>query len=86
MIKEYTKKPIKVKAMKLEQTKESVLEAFSFMNLGEPFSAELFLEGEGLNVNTSNGAVYALWGDYIIKGSDFYPCKEDEFKRIYEEA
>lgn len=42
----------------------------------------------GIYINTLEGKMYAVHGDYIIKGvnGEFYPCKADIFLKTYEPA
>ena len=41
-----------------------------------------------IEIQTLEGTMCAYPGDYIIKGvnGEFYPCKEDVFKKTYEEV
>lgn len=41
-----------------------------------------------LSINTLEGEMKAAIGDYIIKGvnGEFYPCKEEIFKKTYDLA
>ena len=53
------------------------------------FLACLSAEGEWAwvcTINTLEGPMIATEGDYIIRGlrGEFYPCKEDVFKKKYE--
>lgn len=45
-------------------------------------------QGESLLIDTLEGTMVAMPGDYIIKGvkGEFYSCKPDIFKLTYEEA
>lgn len=41
-----------------------------------------------ITIDTLEGRMYAIVGDYIIKGvrGEFYPCKPDIFEATYEET
>jgi hypothetical protein len=94
-MKTYRKKPVEIKAVKLENTEESILEAISFLGFGilaSEQAKELVLEtarhNEGIYIVTLEGRMKADFGDYIIKGvkNEFYPCKPDVFEMTYEEV
>lgn len=78
--KTYVKKPIPVEA--IQWTGENKKEIENFCGEAAWFSSD-----EELGILTLEGMMIATKGDYIIKGVDgeFYPCKEDIFKKTYEE-
>lgn len=47
---------------------------------------EFFDVPEKLTIHTIEGPIYAIPGDYIIKGvnGELYPCKPDIFEKTYE--
>lgn len=47
-----------------------------------------FIVGEGLAIDTLEGQMSGVPGDWIIKGvkGEFYPCKPDIFDATYEVA
>lgn len=80
MIKKYIKNPIPIDALQWDGDNEK--EVLDFV--GE--SAEI--RGGSLYIKTLEGAMLAPVGSYIIKGvnGEFYPCREDIFKKTYEEV
>jgi hypothetical protein len=80
-IKEYIKKPVKIKALQwtgknADEIHKFCLDCYANSRLGI------------LMVNTLEGPMRASEGDFIIKGikGEFYPCKPDIFKVTYEEV
>ena len=97
MSNKYRKKPVIVDAIQWNgNTNKAEVEAF----VGRSLIAELEIDtayevGMGppifsLLIETKEGAMKALKGDYIIKEAfptgdrDFYPCKPDIFEATYE--
>ncbi|MFM0675558.1 hypothetical protein [Streptococcus suis] len=90
----YRKKPIEIEAVKLEDNKQSIINAIEFVYnvgmetsvLGTDFEINKVRLDGGLVINTLEGNMLASFGDYIIKGiaGEFYPCKPDIFKETYE--
>jgi hypothetical protein len=80
MTKKYVKKPIPVEAIQWDGNNEDEVVNF----IGEP--AEI--RGGSLYIKTLEGDMLAPIGSYIIKGvnGEFYPCREDIFKKTYEEV
>ncbi len=83
MICKYRKRPVIVEAVQWDGTNnEEVLKlcpkAFILHNNLIAY----------MRIPTLEGVMYALVGDYIIKGikGEFYPCKSDIFKETYEEV
>lgn len=75
----YRKKPVVIEAIQWTGNNELDIEAF--INSGKYHWTET-----GLIIDTFEGKMLALFGDYIIKGiqGEFYPCKPDIFEQTYE--
>ena len=82
MSKKYRKKPIVIEAM--QYTYDNAFEVFSWMSAGNTL-AQTWEHGR-LAIPTLEGTMYAMPGDWIIKGiqGEFYPCKPDIFAATYE--
>lgn len=89
----YRKKPIVVEAVKLENNRDSIVNAIEFVyNIGMESSLigmsatvqQIEQEG-GFIIKTLEGDMKVCFGDYIIKGvnEEFYPCKSDIFEKTY---
>lgn len=83
----YKKKPVIVEAIQFEDTAERICELSEFMG------GEMHVNYEDKNnpyipIETLEGTMRASVGDYIIKGinGEFYPCKPDIFKKMYEKV
>lgn len=93
----YRKKPVVIEAVQWDgNSNKAEVEAF----VGRPLIAELesetaYVAGMGppifsLLIETKEGVMKALKGDYIIKepfptgDRDFYPCKPEIFELTYE--
>lgn len=81
LIKEYTKKPIKIQAVLYDGSKESI-NAILELNKNK----DILLENNELIIKTLEGAMLASKGDYVIQGvkGELYPCKPDIFEKTYE--
>lgn len=77
-MKKFTKKPVTVEAMQLEQTAKSQRQVLEWCD-GSPGP-----DG-GVYIHTLEGKMYASTGDWVIKGikGEFYPCKPDIFAATY---
>lgn len=79
----YRKKPVVIEAMQWDGTEASQAEIVTWSNgiVEGWFDQEYYLL-----VNTLEGRMRALPGDYIVKGvqGEFYPCKPDIFDATYE--
>lgn len=97
MVKNYQKKPIKVKAIQWNgNSNRSEVEKFVGKELEVELESETaYLAGQGapifsLLIETKEGVMKAMQNDYIIKEAfptgdrDFYPCKSDIFEQTYE--
>ncbi|WP_099831253.1 hypothetical protein [Streptococcus suis] len=90
----YRKKPVVIEAVKLENNKQSIINAIEFVYnvgmetsvLGMDFEINKARSDGGLIINTLEGNTLASFGDYIIKGvqGEFYPCKPGVFAETYE--
>ncbi|WP_277290507.1 hypothetical protein [Streptococcus orisratti] len=90
----YRKKPVVIEAVKLENNKQSIINAIEFVYnvgmetsvLGMDFEINKVRSDGGLIINTLEGNMLASFGDYIIKGvqGEFYPCKPGVFAETYE--
>lgn len=81
MKKKYIKNPIPIEAIQWDGN--NVEEVVNFIGKD---SAEV--RGGSLYIKTLEGDMLATIGSYIIKGvnGEFYPCREDIFKKTYEEV
>ena len=94
----YRKKPVVVKAIRLIDTKDSIIECSEFIegkelknffNENERECSLLMSDTEksgGIRIKTLEGLMLASFGDYIIEGvnGEYYPCKPDIFEKTYE--
>ena len=84
----YRKKPVVIEAI---QFKKDCFEEIKEFTEGNAFNfrTEKCMDGKSYcEIKTLEGTMTATEGDYIIKGVDgeFYPCKENIFKKTYEEV
>lgn len=81
-IKEYIKKPLKIKAVLYDGTSSSI-------NLIKELDINNNIEYKKnyLIIKTLEGDMRANKGDYIIKGvnNELYPCKSDIFEKTYQD-
>ncbi|MDX2008268.1 MAG: hypothetical protein SFU83_23740 [Meiothermus sp.] len=80
---QYRKKPVVVEAMQFADLDSgSALERWTDLR----FMMDIAHRPLRARVLTPAGAVWAELGDFIIRGSrgEFYPCKPDIFREIYE--
>lgn len=95
--KKYVKKPVVIEAIELK--KENIENVILFLcggieNYNEHFdiSIESMIDAcereNGMVIETLEGNMKAMFGDYIIKGinGEFYPCKRDIFHKTYDEV
>ena len=82
----YRKKSVVIEAVPFVNTEESILK-LSELGLDPVRIDYADLDNPILKIETLEGLMVATEGDYIIKGvqGEFYPCKPDIFKEIYEE-
>jgi hypothetical protein len=85
----FRKKPVVIEAMRFAGTKESACEILSWAGprcgIEHRYTA-LPSAPEVLVIETLEGAMRAVPGDYVIRGvkGEFYPCKPDIFDATYE--
>ena len=79
----FKKKPVVIDAWKLEANTHCIDALIEIIG----GSAKRGPDGS-LRIDTLEGEVLAVTGDYIIKGvkGEFYPCKPDIFAMTYEEC
>ena len=86
----FRKKPIVIEAVQLDGTLEAHNAAVEFMGgAGGAHNGHLPNTDPNkswLYINTLEGQMTAMTGDWIIKGvkGEFYPCKPDIFAATYE--
>ena len=82
MFKKYRKKPVVISAM---QWKGDFFEVISFPAID---GLCIELEDDKLKIHTLEGNMTANIGDWIIIGvnGELYPCKDEIFKKTYEEV
>lgn len=89
MIEKYVKGPQIIEAV--QWTGKNVMEIISFVGLrhirvkyADKFDSS---KGAEITIITLEGDHYVSIGDYIIKGikGEFYPCKQDIFKKTIKE-
>ena len=80
MTKNYTRKPTEITA--IHWTGKNLDELFAFIPLNK-----LRFKNNRIYIKTMNGKVRLYVGDYVVKGGveDFYPLREDVFKKHYTE-
>ena len=87
-VKKYKKKPVEVEAIQF--TENTVQECWYFTGRQKILkeSTKKNISNVGIKIKTLEGTMWAKKGDWIIKGvnGEFYPCKDDIFKKTYEEV
>lgn len=82
----YRKKPIVIEAVHYDwdDVEKCVDEAQD--EIADFMDSNIVCSGDDIEIDTLEGTLYAVKGDYIIKGiqGEFYPCKPDIFKATYE--
>lgn len=86
-VKTYRKKPVIVEALRYTGDNWRKLAdwiGFEDCSVGKTSSTEI----QPMYIHTLEGKMEASPGDYVIRGTDgeFYPCKPNIFKDIYEEV
>lgn len=81
----YRKKPIEIEAVQFTGDNWEEIREFTG---GDRHVTSLNTESGCIQINTLEGMMFAMKGDYIIKGvkGEFYPCKPDIFDETYEEV
>lgn len=91
MIKQYRKKPVVIEAVEINVKTEFEVQRWSS---GTVYSSPVLEptehnpSGVYWQIDTLEGIMTAISGDFIIKGvnGEFYPCKPDIFAKTYEEV
>jgi hypothetical protein len=83
-MKQYVKKPIPVSALQWTGKNLEEIKAFCTYENGIEMC---FKNGEHLWIQTREGQLKAVVGDYIMRGieGEFYPCGESIFNKTYDE-
>ncbi|MEK4267942.1 hypothetical protein [Bacillus sp. FSL W8-0940] len=81
----YCKKPVKVEAVKFEDTAESI-SAIAEIAHDNLIRVDYRQKPVVMRIPTLEGVMIAREGDYIIRGieGELYPCKPDIFEKTYE--
>ena len=85
----YRKKPIEIEAFQIsEQTESEIIKWSQGKVYASPILEPTDNNPKGVywQIDTLEGIMTAITGDYIIKGvkGEFYPCKADIFELTYE--
>lgn len=84
----YRKKPVEIEAIQFNEKNFSEIYEFSSgkAQQGIAYEGNIPIETNYIDINTLEGVMTAVKGDYIIKGvkGEFYPCKPDIFELTYE--
>lgn len=84
MVLNYRKKPVVIQA--IQYTGKNIEEVCNFI---ESNTRIIYTKDfKKIEIETLEGNMQAIPGDYIIKGvnNEYYPCKEDIFNKTYEEV
>lgn len=95
-IKKYRKRPVEIEAVQWDGSAESANQIVGWIFEAD-YTAQLwcttepcsgYIEDHVIQIDTLEGKMQAVPGDYIIKGvqGEFYPCKPDIFAATYEEV
>lgn len=87
-MKQYKKKPVVIEAIQFVDDAERILEIQEFMGGGLLRVNYEDPKNPFIRIETLEGEMKAMEGDYIIKGvnGEFYPCKPDIFEKTYDEV
>ena len=95
-VRKYKKKPVVIEAIQLKE--DNIFKCMEFIGKKPEFKSDMdrnkfdeyedIVRKDGLSIKTLEGVMKAQIGDYIIKGveGEFYPCKEEIFKKTYKEV
>lgn len=93
MIKTYVKKPLEIQAVQYSDSNESFTEIYKWLEEHQSKDGKLFCVCNANDpvyfiINTLEGDMNLMPGDYLIKGikGEFYPCKPDIFEMTYQES
>ena len=81
----YRKKPVEIEAIRIREKNREIIERLP--EYGKHVTIIGTRTGTmALNINTSNGWVYASEGDWLCRDTDgaLYPCKHSVFKATHE--
>lgn len=85
---QYRKKPIIIEAIQFNGKNFNEISEFSSGKAKRriTFEGNIPVETDTIDINTLEGIMNVIKGDYIIKGiqGEFYPCKPDIFEKTYE--
>lgn len=86
MIRKYSKKPVVIEALIVEQGYHNLDEIIAFVGAENVCPIERRPDYV-LKIKTLEGDMAVSFGDYIIKGvaGEFYPCKASIFAATYED-
>jgi hypothetical protein len=81
----YRKKPVVIEAVQWDGTVSAAKATIDWI-LAHGGTASYHDHPSALSINTLEGTMTAMPGDWIIKGvqGEFYPCKPDIFAATYE--
>jgi hypothetical protein len=81
----YIAKPIQIEAIQLAEDLSNQYDVVKWITAGG--GKVIFSYQSCLHIETLEGTMRALPGDYIIKGTkgEFYPCRPDIFETKYEQ-
>ena len=84
----YRKKPVVIEAIQFNGKNFNEVSEFSSEKAKRriAFEGNIPVETDTIDINTLEGTMNAIKGDFIIKGvkGEFYPCKPDIFEQTYE--
>jgi hypothetical protein len=85
MAQKYIKKPVVIEAVRFSMDYLQDISTLTEFMKDADFDINYLNEGK-IYIETLEGTMCALEGDYIIKGvkGEFYPCKPDIFELTYE--
>jgi hypothetical protein len=85
MAQKYIKRPVVIEAVRFSMDYLDHISALTEFMKDADFDLNYLNEGK-IYIETLEGTMCALEGDYIIKGvkGEFYPCKPDIFELTYE--
>lgn len=96
MSNKYRKLPVIIEAVKLEDSRTSIIQCVEFIfhigmetsELGILNTLDNVRMHGGITIETLEGDMLAQFGDYIIKGvnGEYYPCKPEIFEKTYEKV
>lgn len=86
-VQRYRKKPVVIEAMHWDGAVNTATLIIDWM-LANGGTARYHDGPSALSIDTLEGTMTAVPGDYVIKGikGEFYPCKEEIFEATYEPA